>query len=80
MVNLFQFFLSVKCYLTDFNTELFISSSELPEYQNICLVIIVLVCDGKRLLNTLSVVVLGGAEFSLWSTLIPIFLLWQENM
>jgi len=38
--SLFQFLLSVKCYLTDFITELFISSNELSEYRNICLVII----------------------------------------
>jgi len=38
--SLFQFLLSVKCYLTDFITGLFISSSELSEYQNICIVII----------------------------------------
>jgi len=38
--SLFQFLLSVKCYLTDFRAELFICSSELSEYQNICLVII----------------------------------------
>ena len=38
--GLFQFLLSVKCYVTDFIAELFISSSELSECQNICLVII----------------------------------------